>query len=111
MFGKFVGGIVESTSTRFSGLSEQRIGLPAKENFQRFGLVERKRSTAERIKKGDLLILYVGGRACLSDIRRVRSPSLIALRHGEPYETSFSFAMSSQRQRRNGCQSLAWSLS
>jgi hypothetical protein len=42
VFGKFVGGIVESTSTRFSGLSEQRIGLPAKENFQRFGLVDEK---------------------------------------------------------------------
>lgn len=67
-----------------------------KENFVRFGLPERKRTTAGKIKPSDLLVVYVSGKSCFSDIRRVLSPAIITLRFGGSYDAAFSFALSTE---------------
>ena len=71
-------------------------GVDRAENFRRFGLPERKRTTASKIRPGDLLVVYVSGKGCFSDIRRVTSPPIVNLKHGEPYDAAFAFAIATE---------------
>ena len=66
------------------------------ENFRRFGLPERSRNTAAKINPGDLLVVYVSGKNCFSDVRRVISPTIAPLKLGGPYDAAFAFALSTE---------------
>jgi EVE domain len=65
-------------------------------NFRHFGVAERKQTIAAKIKPGDLLVVYVSGKGCFSDLRRVLSPPMIKLKGGGPYDAAFSTALSTE---------------
>jgi hypothetical protein len=65
-------------------------------NFCHFGVADRKKATAMKIKPGDLLVGYVSGKSCFSDLRKVLSPPIIRLRLGGPYDAPFSIALSTE---------------
>ena len=65
------------------------------ENFYRFGIPDKKVALARTIKPGDVLVTYIsGGKSAFSDMRRVLSPPIIALKQGGPYDAAFSTAIS-----------------
>ncbi len=66
------------------------------EKFRFFGLSERKRSTAKQVAQGDLLMVYISGRGCFSDVRKVHSPPIVSMKYGGPYESPFSLALSTE---------------
>jgi hypothetical protein len=65
------------------------------ENFYRFGIPDKKVPLARTIRPGDILVTYIsGGKSAFSDMRRVLSPPIIALKQGGPYDAAFSTAIS-----------------
>jgi len=66
------------------------------EGFRHFGLSERRKAAIERIKAGDLLIVYVTGKSCFSDVRRVLMPTTVRLKLGGPYDAAFPYALATE---------------
>lgn len=67
------------------------------EGFCRFGLSDRKRILASQIEPGDLIFTYISsGKSSLADMRRVRSPALVRLKHGGNYDSPYPLAISTE---------------
>lgn len=66
------------------------------EGFQRFGISQKKEMLAKQLETGDLLVVYISGLGCFSDLRRVRSASLVRLKYGGSYDSPFSSAIATE---------------
>lgn len=64
------------------------------EGFRGFGIPERKRKVAEKIKKDDLLIFYVSsGISALADVRKATEDGVFTLRYGGGYDVAYPFCI------------------